>query len=103
MTRRVIFTRKAEAHLDSIHSYIRRQSGCERADAFVGSIIAFCRSLDAFPHRGTRRDDILPGLRIIPFRRRITLAITADETTVVVGGVYYGGQDYQADIPSHAE
>lgn len=94
----MIFTAKAETHLDSIHRYIRNHSGLTRDDAFVASIISYCSSLDTFPHRGTRRDDLLPGLRVIPFRRRVMLAVTVTQTTVIVGGVYYGGRDFESDL-----
>lgn len=98
MTRQVMFTAKAETHLDSIHRYIRHRSGIARADTFVEAIVTFCASLDTFPHRGTQRDDILPGLRVIPFRRRVVLAVTIDANTVIVGGVYYGGRDFETDL-----
>jgi plasmid stabilization system protein ParE len=34
----------------------------QRADAYVNRIVAFCKGLASFPLRGTRRDDLLPGV-----------------------------------------
>ena len=51
-----------------------------------------------FPHRGTLRDDLRPGLRITHFRKRVAIAITVDDAdqTVTVLGIFAGGQDYEA-------
>jgi len=50
------------------------------------------------PHRGTRRDDLRPGLRIVAFRKRTAIAFEIDETerTVAILRVFFGGQDYEA-------
>jgi toxin ParE1/3/4 len=52
--------------------------------------------LRAFPNRGAPRDDILIGLRTIGFRRRVTIAYVVEPTAVLVVGVFYGGQDFEA-------
>jgi plasmid stabilization system protein ParE len=51
-----------------------------------------------FPERGTRRDDLLPGLRTIGFERRVTIAFVVTPDTVLIEGIYYGGQDFEAAI-----
>lgn len=92
----VIFSSEAEAQLDALYEYIAANSGETRADAFVTQIISFCRGLAAFPERGTERVDLRPDLRVIGFRRRVAIAFTSHEGTVVILGVYYGGQNYEA-------
>ena len=64
------------------------------ADRTVAAIGGF----GTVPHRGTRRDDLLPGLRIVPFKRRTAIAFTIDDDarTVRILRVFYGGQDYEA-------
>jgi len=37
-------------------------------------------------------------LRTIGFRRRATIAFSADDRMVTILGVFYGGQDYEAAL-----
>src|ERR1051326_6309833 len=43
--------------------------------------------------RGTRRDDLRPGLRVAGFERRITIAFHVDAETLVIDRILYGGRD----------
>lgn len=93
---RIVFTPLAERQIDQMHAYITESSGYEsRADAYVARIIAFCFDLVPFPERGTRRDDILQGLRLINFERRVTIAFKILEDRVLIEGIFYGGQDVE--------
>ena len=92
----VVFTPRAEAHIDALHLYIAEQSGFEsRADRYIQRIIDYCLSFSTFPLRGTQRDDILPGLRVIGFERRVMIAFMVTSDLVIIEGVFYGGQDYE--------
>ncbi|MFU8878700.1 MAG: type II toxin-antitoxin system RelE/ParE family toxin [Wenzhouxiangellaceae bacterium] len=93
---RVAYSPRAVAQLEALYRYIADDAGPRRAENFVGSIVAYCDGLENFPLRGTKRDDIRPGLRITGFRRRITMAFTVDDEVVTILGVFYGGQDYDA-------
>lgn len=62
-----------------------------------------CEGFGTFPKRGTRRDDIRPGLRTIGFRRRATIAFTVGDDTVTILGIFYGGQDYEAALQNEGE
>jgi toxin ParE1/3/4 len=50
-------------------------------------------ALGVFPERGTRRDDIRPGLRTMGFERRATIIFQVSEAAVVIVRVLYGGRD----------
>ncbi|MGI9825455.1 type II toxin-antitoxin system RelE/ParE family toxin, partial [Riemerella anatipestifer] len=63
-------------------------------------VISYCESLERFPHRGNRRDDILPGLRVTNYRKRTIIAFMVRNKTVSVLGVWHGGQDYENDLLS---
>jgi plasmid stabilization system protein ParE len=67
------------------------------ADRTVDAIRTFVKSLATAPHRGTRRDDLRPGLRIVPFGKRTAIAfeITEDAGIVTILRVFHGGQDYE--------
>jgi plasmid stabilization system protein ParE len=68
------------------------------ADRTVDAIRDFIKSFPEWPHRGTRRDDLRLGLRIIPFKKRTAIAFEPDEERriVTILRVFYGGQDYDA-------
>jgi toxin ParE1/3/4 len=96
---RVIFTPLAERHIDSLHEYITEHASEDRADAYVGRIVEFCKGLTTFPLRGTRRDDLLPGLRVTNFERRVTIAFVIIADAVLIEGIFYGGRDFEAAFP----
>jgi plasmid stabilization system protein ParE len=49
--------------------------------------------LTTFPQRGTRRDDVLPGLQVVGFGRRVTIAFVVTGDAVLIEGIFYGGQE----------
>jgi toxin ParE1/3/4 len=97
VTRRAILRPAARRDLAELYAYIRDERGDpEIAVGYVRRIRIFCESLATFPERGTRRDDIRPGLRIVGFERRVVLAFSVTHETVVIGRIFYGGRDYEA-------
>ena len=61
-------------------------------------MIDYCDSFETFPELGLKRDDLRPRLRIIGFRKRVSIAFRVEESSVIILGVHYGGQDFEADI-----
>lgn len=94
----VIFTPEAEDQLTELYRYIAADASPEIALRFTDSIVSHCESLCNFPLRGTRRDDIRPGLRTTGYRRRVVIAFEASSTAVNIIGVFYGGQDYESAL-----
>ena len=49
------------------------------------------------PERGTRRNDLRPGLRTVGFRRRATILFEVDNAvqSVIIHGVYYAGRSFE--------
>ncbi len=91
----VIFTPRAERQLADLYAYIADHSEEARAERFVGGLVDHCLSLRDFPERGSRRDDIRPHLRTIGYRRRVTIAFSVHAKSVVIHGVFDGGQDFE--------
>lgn len=60
------------------------------------AIVDFCEGFSTFPNRGTRRDELRPGLRTIGFRHQVTIAFDAGDDTVTIVGIYYGGRNFEA-------
>jgi toxin ParE1/3/4 len=95
---RVVFTPRAIRQLEDLHDYLCDNASDRIADNYVGRIVAHCQKLSLFPNRGTRRDDILPGLRTIGFERRATLAFLVQTDLVLIEGVFHGGQDFESAL-----
>jgi toxin ParE1/3/4 len=60
----VLFSPEAKSDLEELYEYTALHSGEDRALAFVERIEHWTDGLASFPERGTKRDDIRPGLRV---------------------------------------
>jgi len=92
---RINYSPEAEAQLDALHDYIAIEASPEIAKNYLGSIMGKCESLADFPSRGSPRSDLRPGLRTIPFRRRVTIIYATTPEEVLIIGVFYAGQDFE--------
>lgn len=97
MTYTVIISTAAEADLFAIHNYIAERAGGAIALRFVESIETYCLGFAHTPERGTRRDELRPGLRTVGFRRRATILfeVERDARRVVIHGIYYAGRSVE--------
>ncbi len=95
MLRPVRFSLEAIADLQNMYDYIAPRGGKQVAAAYVARINQRCLGLSTFPERGTRRDDIWPGLRLLGFERRVTLAIEVTPEEVRIVRVFGRGQDVE--------
>jgi toxin ParE1/3/4 len=91
----VSFRPQAEADLFDLYRYIARESGTAVAGAYIDRIETACLALETFPERGTRRDDLRPGLRTMGFERRATVVFQVMEREVIIVRIFYGGRDYE--------
>lgn len=89
----VVFSPEARDDLLNLYRYIAEHSGADRAIGYLDRVEAFCRSLSTFPERGTPRDDLFPGLRVVGFERRVAIAFHIDPGTVTIDRILYGGRD----------
>lgn len=83
-----------------MYGYIAEHGLPTIAERYTDAIVEYCEGLATFAHRGTRRDDIRPGLRVTNYKRRAVIAFEVDESseTVAILGVYYGGRDYESAL-----
>lgn len=98
MTHRVVFSPEAEDQLAELYRYIATAASPGIAERYVNAIIAYCETLNTFPLRGAKRDDIRPALRITNYKVRTVIAFAVDERQVSIVGVFYGGQDYETAL-----
>ncbi len=96
MDREVVFSPEAREELDRLYDFIADRAGPQTALAYTERIMSYCASFAILPERGMRRDDIRPGLRVIGFERRVTIAFHVTREKVTIDRVFYGGQNWEA-------
>lgn len=96
--RHVVFLPEAQADLLWIYDAVAHASGNLTAIRYIERIERFCLGLDYASERGTRRDDVRPGLRIVGFERRLTVAFAISDDQVVILRVFYGGANWEDDL-----
>lgn len=103
MNYRVVFSPEAEEQLAALYRYIATAASPAIAARYTEAIVSYCESLQTFPHRGTIRDDVRPGLRISNYRKRTVIAFAVDAEQVSIIGVFHGGQNYEAILQDDSE
>lgn len=93
--RKVIFAPEARDELKALYRDIADAAGLEIAFSYLGRLEEYCRGLSYASMRGHRRDDVRPGLRIVGFEKRVTIAFTVDDETVTILHLFYGGRDWE--------
>ncbi|MBU6407784.1 MAG: type II toxin-antitoxin system RelE/ParE family toxin [Alphaproteobacteria bacterium] len=91
----VVFSPQAADDLAAIRDHLSQVAGPDFANAFVRRIIDHCEGFAQTPHRGSLRDEVRPGLRIVGWRRAITICFAVDDAArrVDIAGVFYRGRD----------
>lgn len=89
--RAVVYTQQAGDDLDWIYAVVADARSEVTAERYEQRIRSFCERLEYGSERGTRRDDIRPGVRVIGFERRVAVAFLVEPERVVILRVFYGG------------
>lgn len=92
MRRTIIIHEKAEEELDALYDYIADRASPSVAWNYVVGIRKFIEDMAEFSERGTVRDGPVPGLRIIGYRRSLSIAFVVQEERVVILGFFYNGR-----------
>lgn len=98
MDHQVVFHPAAESELESLYDYIAERASPSVAWNFIAGIRDQCLGLSSFPQRGTERSEITPGLRIIGYRRVVSIAFAVEGRRVLILGVFYGGRDITLEL-----
>jgi toxin ParE1/3/4 len=96
--REVVLLDEASKDLTALGLYIADQASEAVANRYLDRLLAACISLAHFPERGTKRDDILPGLRTVGFERRVTIAFRVLKTRVEIVTIAYAGRDFAGEL-----
>lgn len=97
MVYRVHFAPEARDDLLRLYDFVAGQAGAARAMAYLSRIETYCLGFEQFPQRGIARDDILPGLRLVGFEKRVTLAFHVAGDMIVFDRILYGGRQFPPD------
>lgn len=91
----------AQQDINELLEYLVPRAGATIARNYVGRLNTFLQGFETFPERGMRRDDVSPGLRLVGFRRKATIAFRVKGDRVTVLRVYHGGRNIDvADFES---
>lgn len=98
MQRHIVkFRETAIADLNAIYIYIAEQShNPETAIEYIRRIRKKCEILADMPLSGRTRDDLIPGLRMIAFERRVVITYCVEGQYVRITNIFYGGRDYES-------
>lgn len=92
--RNVALSPEALDDLEGLDLWIAEASSVEVAATYVGRVKSYLAGLDLASERGAKRDDVSPGLRIVRFDRRLTIAFSVGEKEVTILRVFRAGEDW---------
>lgn len=92
MTYRLVIHEAAAQELRAVYDYIADRAGPDIAWTYIEGVREFLARLVDFPERGTVHTGDLQGLRIIGYRRRMSIAFTIRGQSVMVVGFHYAGR-----------
>ena len=91
MEYRIVSHPKAEAELEQLYDDIADRASPAIAWNFIVGTRDHCLGLSTFPQHGTERIEIMPGLRIIGYRRTVSIAFAVEAKRVLILGVFFAG------------
>ena len=92
---------RAQAHQDikDIFDWIVSETNSPSvAENLVNRIYARCETLGDFPRKGSARNDLHQGVRILTFERKAVIVYRVLAEDVEVTNIFYGGRDWEAII-----
>lgn len=96
MSYQVIISPEAEQDLADLLGYLTPVAGAKVSKRYVRRLIDYCRSFETFPHRGTALDKV-PGLRLVGYRRKATIAFQVKEDIIIIARIWHHGRDFELD------
>ncbi len=98
MNYRVILTPSARQNLLAIADYISAESSDAIAADFCNALLLECESFSVFPKRGSVRGDVRSGMRVISFRKRVSVAFEVTEDAVNILAFWYAGRNWTSAL-----
>ncbi|MBW6421103.1 type II toxin-antitoxin system RelE/ParE family toxin [Rhizobium sp. XQZ8] len=101
MKYRVLLSDDAEDDIAELLTYLLPLAGEKVARRYVDRLIDHCYSFEAFPARGIVSEK-RPGLRLVGYRRRATIAFRVTSDTVTIVRIFNKGRnvDFEDELES---
>ena len=95
MRKRIVeISQDARADLIALYDWIAEATSPAIALSYIERLESYCRGFDLASERGHLREDVRPGLRIVGFERRVTIAFTVENDRVIILRIFYGGRNW---------
>ncbi len=91
----VIFAPEARDDLVALYDWIADAASPATALSYIERIETYCLGFSQAAERGARRDDVRPGMRVVGFERRVTIAFSVEEARVTILRIFYGGRNWE--------
>ncbi|WP_165404212.1 type II toxin-antitoxin system RelE/ParE family toxin [Rhizobium leguminosarum] len=89
---KVVFRPRAEKDLLDIYAFIAADNSMAAME-FIRRLRQICHGLEDMPERGSPREDFAPGVRILVFERRVTIAYRVVKDRVQILRLFYAGRN----------
>lgn len=89
---------EARDDLIRLYEWIAEAASPATALSYTSRLETYVLGFEYAAERGHLREDIRPGLRIVGFEHRVTIAFVVEEYRVVILRIFYGGQNWTALI-----
>ena len=86
--RNVVIAPEARADLLALYDWIADAVSPSVALGYLERLERYVQRLDTASERGTAREDLRPGLRVLGFERRVTIAFRVERDRVTVLGIF---------------
>lgn len=88
---------EAVEDIEQLFSYILETSFDAVTTArFIDRVFERCEKIGDAPFGGVSRDDLGPGIRIVPFERKAVILYVVRDRTVWITNIFSGRRDYAA-------
>jgi toxin ParE1/3/4 len=94
-TYRIVWSAPAQDRFLALYEWIADHAGKAVADDYADALVTHVAKLSTFPERGTPRNDLRPGIRTIPYRRRTIIAYRVLDDEVEISALVHGGQTFE--------
>lgn len=93
----VEYRQSAQGDLADIFRYlVESGASVDTALRFVLRIEERCQKIGDAPRSGRPRDDLLSGIRTLPFEHSAVIAYVIEREMVWIVNIFYGGRDFEA-------
>lgn len=80
--------------LEALYDQIATATSANVALRYLQRVRAYLDSFDLASERGSSHSEVRPGLRIVGFERRLTVAFAIDEHVVTIVRIFRAGEDW---------